>query len=86
MQATATRSVVGWVAFAAVALAAIYLFGFVAFTVLCVVIAGVLIRAGWLLSKARERALCWVGAAVLFAVPVFVVLEVAFGYQVTTVF
>lgn len=85
MQATATRTTLAWATFAAVAIVAVAVFGFVAFAVLCLVLAAVLMRAGWQSSPGRARVLCWAGASVLLAVPVLTFLEVVLSTQVTTV-
>lgn len=86
MQATSQKALLGWGVFAVVAIAAIALFGFVAICVLAFVVGVTLIRAGWLMSSLGPRIACWVGALVVFAIPVLLYLDAALSYQVVKTF
>ncbi|MFT4225048.1 hypothetical protein [Micropruina sp.] len=86
MQAeTTAKRAGGWALFALVVAIALHFFGFIALAALGAVIVVALIRAGWSSSTPWVRAVYWIAAAAVLALPVLLFWEVIGGYQVLTV-
>ena len=77
------RRLAGWALSALLAAVAIYFFGFVALTVVCLVVGGVFIRGG-LSTQGWPRAWIFLLSLMVLALPVLVYLEAANGFVVVT--